>query len=595
MALWQNVRRWLEPTETHTDELFSLGDRGEKPAAEQNAPTHLASAQTRAAGVLTHIDNLLEAVPKGKAALEKAGDLTDSLDENVMRLKALFRMPPNKDLIIREFLVATQPPTRAVVCFMEGISDKQIQNEHILKPLMLLSHLDHHLDGGGEHGKSTFSIENTLKRLLPGHQVSEQYETSGVAQSLLAGDSVLLFEGEKVALAIETKSPPGRSVGEPKNEMVVWGPHDAFTEAWRVNVALVRRRLKDPRVVTEILTVGELSHTYIGMMYVDTIASPKLIAEVRRRVESLKVDTLTGAGILEQYIEDNPNSFLPGVLATERPDRAASYLAEGHVALFVDTSPHAIICPVTFWGMLQTAEDYYIRFPYGTLLRYIRLAALIFSFVVPAFYIAVVNYHQEMIPTELLLFIASSREAVPMPALVELIVMDFSFELIREAGVRIPNIIGPTMGLVASLVLGQAAVSAKIVSPLMIIIVAITGLASFAIPNYMTGFGLRWMRFVVLASAAVLGFYGIGAVLFVLLIYLAGKRTFGVPYLSPVAPAQGPVTDVSIRPHLFEMEMRPRYVRPVNQRRQAEIVRDWDPLSRSKAQDSKDNGGGDAK
>ncbi len=594
MALWQTLRRWLEPTETHTEDMFSLGDRGEQPAAEQNAPTRLVSAQTLATGVMTHIDNMLEAAPKGKKALEKAGDLTDSLDENVKQIRALFRAPTNKDLVERDLLIATQPPTRAVMFFIEGLSDKQIQNEHILKPLMLLSHLDHHESEQGEHGATSFSIDTVLKRLLPGSQVTEQYDTATMGQSLLAGDSVLLFEGAKVGLAIETKSPPARSVSEPKNEQVVWGPHDAFNEAMRVNVALIRRRLKDPRLVTEIVQLGELSHTYTAIMYVDDLASPKLVAEVKRRVEGLKVDMVTAAGVLEQYIEDNPSSLLPGVLSTERPDRAAAYLAEGHVVIVVDTSPKAMICPVTFWGLMQTAEDYYLRYPFASLVRSLRIAALIVTLVVPAIYIAVVNYHQEMIPTELMLFIASSRETVPMPAVVELIAMDLSFELIREASVRIPSVIGQTMGLVASLVLGQAAVGAKIVSPLLIIIVAIAGLASFAIPNYLSGFGLRWMRFIVLAAATVLGFFGIGAVLFLMLIYLAGKRTFGVPYLSPVAPVRGPVTDVIMRPQLFEMEKRPQYMRPLNSRRQAEVVRRWDPLAKQMSEDSPETDGGES-
>lgn len=589
MKLWQSVKRLLDPAASSFHETFSMGNRGEKPEAEKE-PVYLKNAQMTAENVMTHIDSVLEASPKGKKALEKAGDLSDSLEENVRRLKALFRMPPNKDLIIREFLVSTQPPTKAVVCFMEGISDKTIINDNILQPLMLLSHLDHHVDGEGESGKTTFSIQTVLQRLLPGHQTSEKYTMATIAESLLAGDSLLLFEGAAAAIAVETKSPPTRSVGEPKSEQVVWGPHDAFNEAWRVNVALVRRRLKDPRVVTEILTVGEVSRTYIGMMYIDGIASPKLIAEAKRRIEAIKVDTLQGAGMLEQYIEDSPSAMLPALLTTERPDRTAGYLAEGHVALFVDTSPQALILPATFWSFLQTAEDYYLRHPFGSLLRFIRLGALIFAMLVPSIYIAVLNYHQEMLPTEFMLFVASTRETVPMPAVVELLLMDFAFELIREAGVRIPGVIGPTMGLVASLILGQAAVEAKIVSPLMIIVVALTGLASFAIPNYLAGYGIRWMRFALLAGAATLGFFGLASVIFVMVIYAAGKRSFGVAWLSPIAPASGGVKDVVVRPPLYDMEMRPSYLHPLNERRQDELVRSWDPYSKRKANQHPENG-----
>lgn len=590
MSIWQRLKQWLDPTAGTGENLFTLGDRGDVPAAEERGPTLLADTQQRSEGVLTHIDNLLTAGPKGKKALEKAGDLSEALDENVERLKQLFRMPVNKDLIIRDLTIATQPPTRAVVCFMEGLSDKTVINDNILQPLMLLSHLDHHVDGVGESGPTTFSIDTVMKRLLPGNQVSEKYDMATIAEGLLSGDSVLLFDGEKVAVAVETKGFPSRSVGEPKTEAVVQGPQDGFVEAFRINIALVRRRLKDPRVVTDIVSVGELSKSFVAFMYIDGIASPKLIAEVRRRVEAVKVDIVGGVGVLEQYIEDSPRSIFPGLMATERPDRAAAYLSEGHVVIFVDNSPFAAVCPMTFWASLQTAEDYYLRWPFGAFLRYLRLVSLLLTTLVPALYLAIVNFHQEMIPTELMLFIAQSRENVPMPALAEILIMDLVFELIREAGVRIPNVIGPTIGLVASLVLGQAAVEAKLISPLVIMIVAVTGLSSFAIPNYVTSFGVRSLRFLFVFCAAVLGFYGVGAGVFLLIVYMAGLRSFGVPYLSPLAPLRAATADALTRGPLYQMEMRPAYTRPLDQRRQKEIVRTWDPAIPKKQQGSDEGG-----
>jgi spore germination protein KA len=576
---WQWLKDLLDPAAGSAGQLFTLGDRGDKPAVETTGPTLLADAQVRAEGLLTHIDNLLEAKDQGAKALEKAGDLSANLDENLERLKKIFRMPANKDLIIRELQIATQPPTRAVVCFMEGLTDKIVINEHILQPLMLLAHLDHHVDGEGEAGRTQFSIDTLIQRLLPGHQTTEKYDMAAIAESLLAGDTVLFFENVSTAVSVETKAPPGRSVGEPKVEQVVQGAQDAFVEAWRVNVALVRRRLKDPRVVTEILTVGRVSKNYVGMMYIDGIANPKLIEEARRRIEAIDVDVVNGAGVLEQYIEDSPSSMLPGLLTTERPDRTAAYLSEGNVALLADNAPTALILPVTFWGLLQTAEDYALRWPFGAFIRYIRFAALLITVLVPALYIAVVNYHHEMIPTELMLFVASSRENVPLPALLELILMDLTFELIRESGTRIPSLIGPTVGLVASLVLGQAAVEAKLISPLMVLIVAVTGLASFAIPHYVTSYGIRAWRFLVLAGAAVMGFYGLAAVLFLMVVYVSGLRSFGVPFLTPLAPMRTRSADATGRGPLYRMEMRPSYARPLDKQRQQEIVRTWDPLA----------------
>ncbi|HLN62633.1 MAG TPA: spore germination protein [Symbiobacteriaceae bacterium] len=593
MNLWQIVKRWLDPAAGTPEELFSLGDRGEKPDAEERGARLLADAQIRAEGVLTHIDSLLEAQPQGKEALDKAGDLSDKLDENVARLKKLFRMPENKDLIIREILVATQPPTRAVACFMEGLSDKMVINGHILEPLMLVSHLDHHIDGEGESGKTEFSLQTVLQRLLPGHQTAEKPDMAAISESLLAGDTVLFFEGARAAISVETKAPPGRSVSDAKQEQVVQGAKDAFVEAWRVNVALVRRRLKDPRVVTEILTVGEVSRNYVGMMYIDGIVTPKLVAEVKRRVEAISVDVMNSSGVLEQFIEDSPRSLFPGALTTERPDRTAAYLAEGNVALLVDNTPYALIAPITFWSLLQTPEDYYLRWPFGAFIRYLRLFALLVATITPALYLSVVNYHHEMIPTELMLFIAASRESVPLPAIAELLVMDLVFEMIRESGVRIPNVIGPTIGLVSSLVLGQAAVEAKLISPLVIMIVAVTGLASFAIPNYLTSFAIRSLRFLLLFCAMFMGFYGVAIGVFVIVIYLSGMRSFGVPYLSPVAPLRPLTADALTRGPIYRMESRPRYTRPLNEDRQKEIIRTWDPAAPDpdKGSDGQDEGG----
>lgn len=587
MTLWQVLKRWLDPSTTLIDDTFSLGNRGAQPASEEQGAGMLHDAHMRTESLLTRIDRILEAAPQGKEALEKVGDLSDSLEENLRRVKSLFRVPENKDLIVRELTIATQPPTSAALIFIDGLTDKIVTNEHILQPLMLLAHMDHHLDQQGEAGPSQFSADMVLKRLLPGHQISEKYDLASVAESVLSGDTIVLMNGSRTALTVETKAPPARSVGEPKNEHVIWGPHDAFNEAFRVNTGLVRRRLKDPRLVTEIVTVGEVSKTLVGIMYVDTVAPPKLVAEVKRRVEATKVDVIMGAGMLEQYIEDNPRSLLPSCLVTERPDRAAAYLAEGHVVILADTSPFAIACPATFWSLLQTAEDYYLRWPYGSILRYIRALAFLVALTFPALYIGIINFHQEMIPTELMLFIASSREQIPMPAGMELILMDLAFELVREAGTRIPGVIGSTIGLVASLILGQAAVEAKIVSPLMILVVALTGLASFAIPNYMVGWGVRLMRFLLLLLSMFFGFYGLAAGLYALVILLAAQRSFGLPYLSPIAPSRGKVRDVLNRPPLVQMEERPPYMHPMNRHRQREVVRSWDPFAPPPPQDEK--------
>lgn len=581
MSRWKQLLAWLDPASTLPGEKFSLSEEEDPaPGAEQKAAM-LADAQLRTETLLLRIDRLKESGPQGKQALEAAGDLVESLDENLDRFRALFRLPRNQDFIIREFTIAAQPPTRAAILFIDGLTDRIGTNSHILEPLMLLGNLEEH---------RPFSVELVKQQLLPGQQVSEKHDISSVVESILLGDTVILMDGTRTALAVETKAPPVRSVDEPKSERVVLGPHDAFNEAFRVNTALVRRRLKDPRLVTEILTVGEVSKTMVGVMYLDTIASPKLVEEVKRRIEAVKVDVLPSANELQQYIEDNPRSLLPTCMVTERPDRAAAYLTEGHVVVLVDTEPYALICPTTFWALMQTPEDYYLRWPFGSLIRYIRLLALLVALALPAFYIGLINYHPEMIPTEMMLFVTATREGIPMPAAVELLGLGLVFELVREASTRIPGIIGPTIGLVASLLLGQAAVEAQIVSPLMVLVTALTGLASFAISNYLVGWGVTLARLFLVVVTAVFGFFGLSAGLFLLVVMLAGERSFGLPFLTPVAPGRGKVQDVFNRPPLFVMEKRPAYMHPLNQRRQVEIVRPWDASSGKSDQDGKGGG-----
>jgi spore germination protein KA len=285
---------------------------------------------------------------------------------------------------------------------------------------------------------------------------------------------------------------------------------------------------------------------------------------------------MTSVGVLQQCIEEQPNSLLPGTLVTERPDRVASYLSEGHVVLLLDNNSQALVCPVTFWSLFQSAEDYNLRPWTATALRWLRSFGLLIALFLPAAYIAVINFHPDMLPTELLYFIAESREKVPFPSFVELAAMDVSFWLIIEATTRIPSAIGSTLGVIASLIIGQSVVQAKIVSPVLLIVVAVTSLSGFVLPNYVTGMGVRLLRLGLAAAAAFLGMYGLAIISFLLLIYLAQLRTLGVPFLSPLAPLTRPVNELGNMPPDFEMAIRPGYTRPVDERRQPPVVRGWD-------------------
>lgn len=496
-------------------------------------------------------------------------DLCSPLEKNLTRIRRLFRTDSNADLIIREFLIPLEPAVRAAVVYMEGLVDKTVINDNILAPLMLLTELK-------QHPIHHQPLVITMRELLPSNQVEEVKEFNKLVAEILVGNTIVLIDGETIALTTETKGFEHRGVERTTNENVVLGPHQAFNESLRANTALIRRILRTPDLITEMVEVGHLTKTIVGVMYIHGIANPKLVAEIKRRLQAIQTDFISGP-MVEHYIDDNAHSPFPQVLYTERPDRVAAFLAEGHAAMMVDGSPYGLIAPITFWSLIHTAEDYYFRWPFGSFLRVLRVIAVASSLLVPALYVAVVNYHQEMIPTELLLSIAGSREKVPFPAVIEIILMIFSFELIREASTRVPAIIGPTIGIVGAIIIGQAAVAATIVSPILVVVIAITALGSFAIPNYKLAFGVRLFQLVYLFAGAVLGFYGIAAVLVAMILHATGLQSFGVPYTAPVSPYQGPLHDIVIRAPNWDTTNRPRFLRTGRSQRERIVTRTWDP------------------
>ncbi|HEY3315933.1 MAG TPA: spore germination protein [Bacillota bacterium] len=498
--------------------------------------------------------------------------MVKAYDANLAWAMQVFHKQDNSDVVIRELEIGTEPPVRAFILYFDGLVVKNAVWEGVLQPLMLLSEIDDIRRRGN-------LLDSVAKRLVP----SDKYETvtdyEAVIAHVLTGETALFVDGEAGALALETKGWEHRSVERAQSEMVVRGPIEGFTEALRSNTALVRRLIKSPDLVVEGLKIGRLSRTDVALMYIKGLTNDKLVTEVRRRIKAIDVDFAPQSGMLEQYIEDFPFAIFPQVTSTERPDRVGAFLSEGNVAILVGDDPWALIAPMTFTTFLHSSEDYYLRWPYANFLRILRFVSMLIALFVPAAYIAVTNYHQEMIPTDLLMAIASSRHGVPFPVPVEVILMELSFELIREAGVRIPNVIGPTIGIVGALVLGQAAVAANIVSPILVIIIAVTGLATFAIPNFSASFAVRVLRFPFEIVAAFLGFPGMAAGMLFMALHLASLRSFGVPYLSPVAPRRTPTADVLLRGQLWTMWHRPPFLRQSDQIRQDLIVRKWAPAS----------------
>ena len=490
-----------------------------------------------------------------------------SLSHNKKIISQLYGLPKNKDLVIREFAIGTDTETNCFAVFIDGLTDKAIQ-DLLFQALMLFAEKPLPKDKNG-------LVYLVRDHLLPGNQVALKNLFSDVLTAVNMGDTAIFLEGSTKALLIETKGWEHRGVERPQSEQVVRGPQEAFTETLRTNTALLRKTIRNEQLTTEMLILGERTKTLVAIMYLRHLANPDLVAEVKRRLDSIKTDYIAESGILSELIEDHPYNLNPTILATERPDRVAAKIVEGRVAIIVDGSPFVLVVPTTLYEQLHTGEESYIRWQYGTYLRFLRALAFLVSFLSPGIYLSVVLFHHEMIPTELLLAIAGNREKVPFPSVVEVLLMGISFELIREAGIRLPGVIGGTIGIVGALILGQAAVQANIVSPFLVILVAITGLASFAIPDYSLSFAMRIYSFMYIILGVSLGFFGIAIGIFSQMVLTANLKSFGVPYLAPVGPRTVGGVDVVYRLPQFFHEKRPDYINPQDITRQPQVSRGW--------------------
>lgn len=522
---------------------------------------------------------------KNKKEDEKP-DISKALSENLEYLKKVYHYPLSGDIIIREFdVVVKDRVIAAFIIFIDGMVDRKVVNDDILQPLMLLSNLE--IKGNEK------DIANFIKsHILPHNQLKEVRQYRKVIDEVNFGGCGLFVDGIDVAFAMDVKGFSSRGVERPNTELVIRGPQEGFTETIRINTALIRKRLKDADLIVENMEIGVRSKTPVSMMYIKDIANESLVKEVRRRLKSIKVDYIGDSGELEQLIEDS--SFIPSpqITATERPDKVSNALIEGKVGVIVHGSPFALVMPTTAVELIHSAEDVYLRFPYTNLLRLIRILGVIASLLLPGLYLAVTNYHQEMIPTDLILAIEASREKVPFPSVVEILIMEISFELIREAGIRIPGPIGPTLGIIGALILGQAAVAANIVSPILIIVVAVTGIGSFAIPNFSLSFSYRILRFGYIFLGASAGFLGITLGIFMHSVWLAGAKSFGVPFMIPFGPkTSDKIYDTLTKAPVWKHEERPDYLNTKAKRRQAKISRGW---TRQESEEERD-GDKDAK
>jgi hypothetical protein len=480
--------------------------------------------------------------------------LGKNFDEREKWLKNCFHH--SSDVIFHTFIVNQ---TQCAVVYLQGMVDQSLFDESVFKPIL----------------SADFSIPKSefFHKLLDLKQVSAMsskliHDMNVAAESVLEGDVLLVIDGESRMLAFPVTKYDKRSINEPKNENTIRGPKEAFIEDIATNVILIRRRIKSSSLKMEQVKVGKITKTKVIIGYIEGICNPELVEEVRNRLNEIQMDGIIGSSYLEEYMDDHPYSPFPQMEKTERPDVVSASLLEGRVVILVDGTPIPLLVPGNFYMFLQTAEDYYQRFFLATWIRWVRFIFLLTSLFLPSIYIAITTFHPEMIPTNLLLSVAGARDNVPFPALVEALIMELTFEGLREAGIRTPKAVGQAISILGALVIGQAAVQAGIVSAPMVIVVSLTGISSFIIPHYDLAFTLRFLRFPIMLLAGSFGLLGLTIGALLIYIHMVSLRSFGMPYMAPTAPLRpSDLKDVLIRAPWWKMNRRPAYLSPMNSKR----------------------------
>lgn len=487
--------------------------------------------------------------------------LTKDLEQNRAAIEEALR--DCGDVVWREFRIGGGAG-RLLMLYTDNIVDGEAIRESILETIML-DYQNHKTEG---------LLQTLMEESIAIGEVKKITTLDEVCDGVLWGDTVLLMDGDDFALQATTKKFPNRGVSKAETEVVVQGPKDAFMEVMAFNIVLTRRRIRDPRLKLKRKKAGSRSKTDIALMYMDDLVRPELLAKVEQQLDNMDLDAVLDSGYAEQLLEKRQFSPFPQLQMTERPDKTAAALLEGRVALLVDNTPYAILLPATLNTFFQAAEDYYDRWEIMSFIRLVRFGAAFLAVCLPGLYIAFSVYHPQLMPTALALKVAATREAIPFSVIGEVLIMELAFELLREAGIRLPSPVSSTIGIVGGIIIGSAAVEAGIVSPAVVIVAALTGICSFVIPNVSIVSGLRIIKYLVILMASVFGIFGVWAALLLLLAHLSSLTSYGIPYLYPFCSSSVnddmDWEDSIFRLPLSKMKRRPIFTRPSARARKEE-------------------------
>jgi spore germination protein KA len=484
--------------------------------------------------------------------------LNKSLENNISLFKNIFQN--DETFIVRELQNKHLRSARCCVIYIEGMVNTEIINENIIQPF-LCNDLSVNIDGNN-------LLEELKKKVIVSNNVTLETDINKIVGSVIYGDTLFLLEGYDKALIISSKGFQSRSISEPEAAKVIRGPREGFTESIIVNLSLLRRKIKSPDLRFRFKDIGARTNTKTCICYIEGLASDGIIRELERRLNEINIDGILDSGYIQELIKDAPFSPFETIGSNERPDVTAGKLLEGRVALIVDGSPFVLTVPYVVSENFQSNEDYYNNYIISSINRLLRGVTAVTTIAIPAIFLSIVTYHQEMLPTPLLLSAASSRQDVPIPTSVSLFLMLFIFDVIREAATRMPTNIGQAISIIGTIVLGQAAVEARLVSAPVLIITALTGITTLINMNFLSA-AIIFRNFILL-GASFLGIYGFLMCFVILYLHLMSIRSFGVPYMMSVTKAKNHEgQDAWIRAPWWTMTLRPKIIAAKNLVRQS--------------------------
>ncbi|MBR6400718.1 MAG: spore germination protein [Firmicutes bacterium] len=426
------------------------------------------------------------------------------------------------DVVSRVFAAGTG--RKVYVAYIDDLADREMLERQVIRGLMVDT----------RDGDIAPSPQRLLESALITADVKEQEYLENCVDEILAGNAVVIVDGLCTAAVVSAKKVPGRGVNKPDTEISVQGPQDAFTESLRTNTVLIRRRIRSSNLKCVQMKLGKKTQTDTAVMYIEGTADENVVKSVLARLEKTAAEGILDSGCVEQYLKKGEKTLFPLVQLTERPDKTAAGLIEGRVAVVCDNSPFVILAPAVLFSFYQASEDYYQQWQTASFMRLIRLAAGLAAFTLPGLYVAVTMYDPSMLPAELSLHLAGARTGVPVSAMTEVTVLELAFETLREAGVRMPAAVGGTLGVVGGIIIGQAAVDAGLVSPMVVIVTAVTGICAFSIPSQQLTAAYRVIKFGVIIASAVLGIYGFILAVICVFVHLTSLESFGLPYIYPL-------------------------------------------------------------